>query len=202
MKGLLLKDFYTLFRQMKIVLVLILLFTLMPGYSVQAFAILYSAMMPITAMAYDERAGWNNLAVMMPYTPQQIVISKYLLGYAFVAVSSVLSLLVRFLYNLIRHTAWQSDIIVETVIFMCLAAILLAINLPFMFKVGVEKGRIMFLFLVAGGSIGIMFLQDKLTALTTVQINPSLLFFDIILATVILNVLSILISVRFFRKNR
>ena len=42
---------------------------------------LYAAMMPISALAYDENCKWDQLAAMMPYSVRDIVLSKYLFGY-------------------------------------------------------------------------------------------------------------------------
>ena len=67
MKGLLLKDWYTLIKQMKIMLVLMLVFACVPGYSMAAFAVVYAAMLPVTALAYDERSKWDELAAMPPW---------------------------------------------------------------------------------------------------------------------------------------
>ena len=61
MKGLLLKDWYTLIKQMKIMLVLMLVFACVPGYSMAAFAVVYTAMLPVTAFAYDERRSGMSL---------------------------------------------------------------------------------------------------------------------------------------------
>ena len=47
MKGLLLKDWYTLIKQMKIMLMLMLVFACVPGYSMAAFAVVYAAMLPV-----------------------------------------------------------------------------------------------------------------------------------------------------------
>ena len=80
MKGLLLKDWYTLIKQMKIMLVLMLVFACVPGYSMAAFAVVYAAMLPVTALAYDERSKWDELAAMLPYSVREIVGGKYVLG--------------------------------------------------------------------------------------------------------------------------
>jgi len=53
MKALLLKDFYTLIKQIKIFIIMIIIFAAIPGYSIAGFAMVYAAMLPITAMAYD-----------------------------------------------------------------------------------------------------------------------------------------------------
>ena len=81
-KALLLKDWLVLSRQMKVFLVLIAVFSAVPVLSVSSFAIVYSAMLPYTAMAFDERDKWDRLAAMMPYRESDLVLSKYLLGYA------------------------------------------------------------------------------------------------------------------------
>ena len=65
---------------MKIFLVLLVAFALIPGYSMSAFAVMYAAMLPMTALAYDERSKWDTLAAMMPYSTGALVLSKYLLG--------------------------------------------------------------------------------------------------------------------------
>ena len=85
MKGLLLKDWYTLIKQMKIMLVLMLVFACVPGYSMAAFAVVYAAMLPVTALAYDERSKWDELAAMLPYSVREIVGGKYVLGVTAVA---------------------------------------------------------------------------------------------------------------------
>ena len=91
MKGLLLKDCFTLVKQMKIFLLIIIVFSLVPGYSMSAFAIVYSALLPMSALAYDERSKWDSLAAMMPYRPRDMVLSKYLLGVGAVLAAVVLS---------------------------------------------------------------------------------------------------------------
>ena len=85
MKGLLLKDWYTLIKQMKIMLVLMLVFACVPGYSMAAFAVVYAAMLPVTALAYDERSKWDTLAGMLPYADRERVLSRYVSGWAALA---------------------------------------------------------------------------------------------------------------------
>ena len=66
MKGLLIKDWKTLLKQMKVMLVIVVVLACIPGTYMAAFALFYAAMLPITALAYDERAKWDELAAMMP----------------------------------------------------------------------------------------------------------------------------------------
>ena len=86
MSALLLKDYYVIFRQMKIFLLLILVFSCIPGTFYSTFAVVYASMLPYTALAYDERSRWDQMAAMMPYSARDVVLSKYLFGWIAVAV--------------------------------------------------------------------------------------------------------------------
>lgn len=55
MKALILKDTYVIWKQLRYFLIIILLFSCIPNSFNNAFAIIYSAMLPYTALAYDER---------------------------------------------------------------------------------------------------------------------------------------------------
>ena len=201
MKGLLIKDYYTLLRQMKLFLVILVFFTMMPGFSGAAFAVVYSALLPVTALAYDERSGWDKLAAMMPYKSSQIVLSKYLLGYTCMVGAMVLSTVMQYIYSIIRHTAFSGDIIAEIVGSACAASLLLAFNLPIMFKMGVEKGRMIFFMITAVIVVAVMALADKLEGFldTASAATPQLMI--ILLMVAILNVLSIMISTRIYDKK-
>ena len=147
MKGLVWKDIYTLLKQAKFILLLMVLFACLPGYSMSAFAIFYGAMLPITALAYDERSKWDELAAMMPYSVKEIVGSKYVLGLLLVGSISALSIAARIVTGIIKATPFDAEGIMSTVILACLSLVLLMVDLPLMFRLGVEKGRIIYILL-------------------------------------------------------
>lgn len=177
MKGLLLKDWKTLLKQMKVMLAIMALFACVPGTYMSAFALFYAAMMPITALAYDERAKWDELAAMMPYTAKAIVGSKYALGLTLVLPVLALSVL---------------------------SLILMAIDLPFMFHFGVEKGRLIYIlltcvFIVAGVNYAGK-LADAVNGIETAMVTTVPLL--LLAAAVIALFISYLISVRVYRARR
>lgn len=149
MKGLLLKDYYTLIKQMKIFIVMIVIFSLLPNFSLTGFAIIYAAMLPITAMAYDERSKWNQLAAMMPYSARDLVLSKYLLGCGTVGATFVLILIARLVAGAVSGQPPEGAELMSIFITANAALIIQAVNLPLMFRFGVEKGRMLLLVLVA-----------------------------------------------------
>ena len=201
MKGLLLKDWKTLLKQMKVMLAIMALFACVPGTYMSAFALFYAAMMPITALAYDERAKWDELAAMMPYTAKAIVGSKYALSLTLVLPVLLLSVLSRLI---VHSTPIVNEDTMALLITACLSLILMAIDLPFMFRFGVEKGRLIYIlltcvFIVAGATYA-----DKLTntingiGTAMVTIVPLLL----LAVTVIALFVSCCISVHVYRAKR
>lgn len=201
MKGLLIKDFLTLAKQMKLFLLIIVVFACLPGFSAVSFALVYSAMLPVTALAYDERSKWDNLAVMMPYSPGQLVFSKYVLGYAAVIGAAVISVIAQTAISLISGAQFGGA---KATLFLmsCLALAIQSLCLPVMFKLGVEKGRFMFMVLIMVFAAGTMALSDKASALIA-PANADLggAMAVALLITLALNVISIRFSTAAFIKK-
>jgi hypothetical protein len=202
MKGLLLKDFYTLVGQMKLFLLMIAIFTLVPNFSMSGFAIVYAAMLPITALAYDERSKWTQLAAMMPYTPAELVVSKYILGYAMVAGAFVLSLIAQTVMGLIKGAPIGGMDVFVVFVTANIALLIQAANLPLIFHFGVEKGRMLFMGIIA--TMVFIGMGAGTFLLTLFGNAPSGLLRWAALAgivTFILNILSIRIAVRMYEKR-
>lgn len=201
MKGLLLKDVYTLMREASIFLLIIAVFALMGN---TAISVVYAALLPITALAYDERSKWGNLAATMPYSVRELVLSKYLLGYLGIAGASVLTVTTQLLLACVRRTpADAGELWMSALLMACVASVALSVNLPFMFRMGVERGRIVFFLLIAGtvfvgmmsGSewIGRLFSSDAVSDVGIAALAA--------LATVAVNVVSIAVSVASYRRK-
>ena len=114
MKGLLLKDILTLYKQTKIILLLMVVFACIPGLPTSAFAVFYGAMMPITALAYDERSKWDELAAMMPYTAKAIVGSKYALGLLLIGSISLLSAASQVVVSVVQHVPLNTETLISS----------------------------------------------------------------------------------------
>lgn len=198
MKGLIRKDIYVLTRQMRFFLLFLAIFALLPGYNMAVFAIAYSAMLPYTAMAYDERSKWSDLAAMMPYTPGDIVLSKYLLGWVLVASATVLALIPRLIFGSIlpSYTGNSSALFLS----FCVGLAVIAITMPLLFRFGVEKGRmgiVLLIVVVSCGGSGLVqgiaeggFLPANLTTLAYLVIP---------LLAIVLTVISLPLSIQFYR---
>lgn len=154
MKALLYKDACVLWKQMKFMLVIIAVFCLLPNsFGLNAFFVVYPGLMlPVSLMAYDERAHWDSFAAMLPYPPRALVLSRYAAGW-------LLTLLAGALYlvgALIQDQGAPLGTALGTLGWV-LAVVLLcqAILFPFFFRVGTEQGRLymilLFVLLLLGG---------------------------------------------------
>ncbi|MDP3448354.1 MAG: ABC-2 transporter permease [Eubacteriales bacterium] len=202
MKGLLLKDFYTLLKQLKLYLVFIIILSVIPSMNLTSIGIVYAAMLPITVIAFDERSKWDQLAVMMPYTRSDLVFSKFLVGYIGVAVTCFIALGIQTVIGAITGQGFTTEQVLAVILTSFAGLILLAINLPFMFWLGVERGRIVFMVLIAGTIfLGMMSADSAKQIIEQNTITPWILLLISAASAAIINVASVLISYRVYQKK-
>ena len=181
MKALILKDTYVIWRQMKYFLVMILLFSALPSGFNNAFAVIYAAM--------------------MPYSARDVVLGKYVFGWLCIGAAAVLSGLLQAVLSLVIHRAFLPSVIALSVLG---ALCILAITLPLMFCMGVEKGRLaMFLiiFLVCGGAGAIASIAESMGGGTAFAFQGPILA-AMLIAAVVLNVVSIPLSQKFYQRRQ
>ena len=202
MKALLLKDFLTLAKMIRTILLIMLALSFVPQLNMAVFFMVYSAMLPITAMGYDDRTKWHLQAAMMPYRPWEIVLGKYVLGYLILAAASALALLAGAIVGQVTGSPLTAEQCLTMVIYALSVTVFMAVSLPIIFRFGAEKGRIA-MGIGLGVCIGVFFalvplLTDHLDAvmLTMGQVTALVAAFAILT-----NLLSILLSIRFYRKK-
>ena len=197
MKGLIYKDLIVLWKQGKMYLLIILIFSLIPQLTRAGFAMAYAAILPYTIIAYDEQSKWNRLAIMMPYTDAQLVLSKYLLSWAAILLVMVPSAASRTVDYLVKG---QAALLVaeyqEVVILTAVSALFTAIILPLVFRFGVERGRLAVIPLVVVGVTGAVFVVKLFMPLPI----WATVFISILLA-VAANAVSVHISRKLFRRG-
>ena len=204
MKGLLRKDYYMLFRNCRMLLLVIFIF--LPLSALQeggAFLIFYPALLisllPSTLLAYDERDHWDSYCMTLPCTKSQLVASKYLLGLLNSSVVILLSMLV----CLLRMSLTASFSTTELYTTFCLQAIISclapAFVLPFMFRYGTEKGRLVYYVVVV---LFCMVTYGSPDILSKTDIILSKGFFGLVtIAAFVIYGLSCLLSIRLYQKR-
>mgnify|MGYP003605913072 FL=1 len=197
MKSLLLKDFYVITKQLKIFLIIIPVIALTTGEAMSTFSILLGAVLPMTAIAYDERSKWNELAAMMPYSKFDLIFSKYLLGYLCMFGAALLVFIGQIIGKNNGIVVIDDDI--NVLLFAVMGGLIfIAINTPILFKFGSEKGRFVFIITMAlvGASGPILQKVDSRIILKIFNLSPVILLAFV----VILNVMSLMISIN-IKKN-
>lgn len=187
---------------MKLYLLLILIAACIPDSTISAFAIVYSGLLPLTALAYDERSKWDSLAVMMPYKKKDAVMSKYLLGYGSILISTVLNIVFASAISYIRGAAFSADYFYSVIGVMCVGIFMVSIVMPIVYKFGVEKGRMGFLAVMIIGIFFSMFADDIIVkALGSVSFSAAATIGLAAVFVIVVMAASVSLSVRFYSKK-
>lgn len=201
MKALIWKDTYVIWRQMKYFLVMLLLFCFLPNGFNNAFAVIYAAMLPYTALAYDERSKWDQLAATMPYSTRDMVLSKYVFGWLCIVGAAALSGLLQIAASFVTHRTFLPGVLALSALG---AVCILAITLPLMFRFGVERGRLaMFLviFLVCGAAGAIAQIAEEMSGGALSILSGSMVAVALLVAAV-LTVASVPLSIGFYGRRQ
>ena len=197
MKGLLKKDLLVLTKQLLIFMLIIPILSL-SGNVMMVVAVAFGAMLPMTAVAYDDQSKWNELAVMFPYSKMDLVFSKYLLGYVCMLGTGTLAVVGQgILYALGKGDmdgAW-------TMLWggLVCGLLFIAINNPVIFKFGAEKGRYVYIAAMALVGASVPFLKEM-----NINFRPDQMHLSkglILGLVVVLNMISVLISIRIKEKE-
>lgn len=174
MKGLLLKDFYVMKKELRAFLFIIVFFTAFSfvGENNSFFMFYGLIMLPIvniSLISYDERSHWDSFLETTPVSRTTAVTEKYLLTLLLLLVWSPVVLIVYLLQAANLGSPLQA-----VCICMYMALFFPAIIYPFIFALGSEKGRLayfIFIFvamaaIAAGVSLmsqGAFFISEKLS---------------------------------------
>lgn len=209
MKGLLLKDFCILKKQMKLMVVFVIFYAIwavaakMPTM-MGTMVILLSIMMPISSMSYDEAGQWYRYAFSLPIPRRTLVLSKYVLGF----LVSLGGLVVSAIGNIIILALTNGENALESWLaiigFLELGVIFLSIIIPILFKYGVEKGRLFIVVIAVIPSLLVALLGSTLKTSGTLMPSAELLqaiLYSSPLFTLAIFLISFRISVGICRKK-
>ncbi|SMC81872.1 ABC-2 transporter permease [Papillibacter cinnamivorans] len=162
MTGLILKDLLNLKRQGKIIAILFAfyLFLSLTSHDSSFFGgvvAVLCAMLPVTALSYDERCKWDKYALTMPVSRKDLVISKYLLGALFCAAG----FLVNFAFNLITGSGNIAEALEISLSLLSVGMFFISLILPILFQFGVEKGRLLMMLVLFVPVAVVVFLSTQ-----------------------------------------
>lgn len=177
MKGLLLKDYYMAVKYCRALALIAAVFI---GVSMMGedntfmllYPVIFCAMIPVTLMGYEERSRWNSYCETFPYSRLQVVSSKYLLA-------AIIIVGVTAITAAAQAVRMISTGGMEVVSYMNMLSMLLMLGfagpgilLPFVFKYGVEKGRIGY-YIVIGAvcAIGAVLTIEEPALMFSISVN-------------------------------
>lgn len=205
MKGLLLKDLYMVVKYCKAYLLIAVVFLAVSLMgSDNLFFIFYPCllcgMIPVNLLAYDERSRWPQYCGTLPYTKGQIVSGKYLIG----LIAQLVMLLVTGIAQGIRmhmNGSFEAGAYISLILLIfALSAVASSICMPFVFKFGVEKGRIAYYVTVGLVCAAAVILPAFLNAAPGMS-AASVSIVPVFAVCMVIYALSWLLSVEFYNKR-
>ena len=151
MKGLLRKDLYMILKYGRVLLIMAAIFLAVSVVAEENFffivyPVLLGGVLPVTLLSYDERFGWNRYCDALPITRKQVVDERYLMSLLSFLALYVLTLLVQAIVLLPKGRS--EDLLELAGLLPCLGLIAPALMLPITLRWGVEKGRIIYYFII------------------------------------------------------
>lgn len=206
MKGLILKDIYMMKKYCRAYLFITAFFIAVSFFSSEnLFFIFYPCMLcgmiPVNLIAYDERSKWMIYSRALPYTHAQIVSAKYLIGLG-------VQMLVLFATGITQAarlinggTFALGEYLVLMMLLLILSLISSSISLPFIFKLGVEKGRLAYYIMIGAVCAGSIISSDILQSVDSSEISPNGILPIICLIGIGIYALSWYLSIVFYRRR-
>ena len=211
MKGLLLKDLYTVYSYKK-------QYTLIVGFMliwaifmknvafISIYMLILGGMLVLSSMSTDEAVHFNRLALTMPISPATLVKSKYILLIITMGGGTILACIInaiclQFLNKWMSGFDWQG-IVLTALVFI----ITYSITLPLIFKMGVEKARYVYIGVMLGLALlilGTASLLEKLgISIGEIEdVNGGYLIIGLLGISVLVLVISYLCSLKVVKKK-
>jgi len=206
MKGLLLKDWYMMKQYCRYYLFCIIGFIILSVMSTgNMFFVFYPCllcgMIPVNLIGYDERSRWMQYSGTLPYTKAQIVSGKYLIG-----LLAQLAILIAVGVSQAAKMMIAGDFVLDEFTVLMLLMLIVStltssISLPFIFKLGVEKGRtayyVMIGFVCGASVLASSFFRGQLG----IEIKPNLVLAILAAVGIGIYIFSWYLSITFFKKR-
>lgn len=206
MKGLLLKDWYMMKKYCRAYLLIAVVFIAVSlGNEDNMFFVFYPCllcgMIPVNLLGYDERSRWIQYSGTLPYTRTQLVSAKYLIGLFAQMTMVIVTGIVQAVKMSINGNFVWNDFVVLILLLLIVATLTSSISLPFIFKLGVERGRtayyVMVGFVCAASVVASRLFVGKMQA----EIEPNMFLVILALVGVGVYVLSWYLSIVFYKKR-
>lgn len=211
MKGLILKDLYTVksfarYYGMVLAFMMIWAFFMKELSFIYIYSIMLGAMMILSVASQEEAVSFNRFALTMPVNTKMLVREKYFLFIITTGVGMIISFTINIIMILLPFQEFQMLIWRDVLPVLTVFVIGTSVELPVIFKLGVEKGRYVYIAVMLGMAAmiyaGVKICDYYDISLDVMETTSGALYGMIfVLICVISLVISYLISIRAI-KNR
>lgn len=206
MKGLLLKDWYMMKKYCKNYIFIAAIFIAISLMnSDNLFFVFYPCllcgMIPVNLLGYDERSRWLQYSGTLPYTKTQLVSVKYLIGLMAQVAVLLATGIAQGIKMSLDGTFVLNDFIVLLLLLLSVATFTSSISLPFIFKLGVEKGRTAYYVMIGFVCGASVLASSLLRGQMQTEIQPNLLLAGLTVAGMSVYALSWYLSIVFYKKR-
>lgn len=206
MKGLILKDFYMIKSYCKTIIFAAIVFFAVSLFNDEnlfflVYPWIFCGMIPVSLLAYDEKSHFMQYGTTLPCTKTQIVSAKYLVG---IIVQMIVLVIVGVAQGIKMSISGNFQIDEYAVIMLTLlmvSTLVSAIPLPFIYKFGVEKGRIAYYVILGFVCAACVIFSGELTTYVFANGSIKVLFALVGIGGIVLYFLSWHLSVAFFKKR-
>lgn len=206
MKGLLLKEWYMMKKYCRAYLLITVIFLAVSCVSdnnmfFALYPCLLCGMIPINLLSFDEHSGWIRYSGALPYSKAQIVSAKYLTELFTLFPVLAATGIVQTVRMALNDTFQLGNLLVALLATFMLTAISVSVCLPFIFRFGTEKGRIVY-FVMVGMFFGGVAVASRLFAEKPVlKMDTNTLIICLVLVGCGLYALSWALSIAFYKRR-
>ncbi len=200
MTALIIKDFLVIKKQYLKFFVLATAFLVLNTNDLTTtFLYVIGALLPISAIAYDQQTNWDDYCMALPLSVEHIVLSKYVLGILATGFMYVFVSILTFFSNMFFIKSTPIFFTLTPFVGMLLSIMIISFYLPFIIKFGVEKARVIIILLGALMGSGVALIAYSNRSFSLNFSNFSLLFVLIFALTFM--VCSMFLSVHLYKKR-
>ena len=199
MKGLLWKDYFIVKKYCKIILLMVVIFAAAgardPGNSFfLLYPVILTSVIPVTLISYDEKSKWTLYADVLPCSRATAVSTKYIA----VCISLIICLAAtegaQIIRMAVRHS-WDAVLLLQICfLFVTVGLALPGLMLPAIFRLGTEKGRILYYI-----SIGVICAASGILTVNRTEISHTQPLWIAALGAAALFVCSWLLAIRLYQ---
>lgn len=208
MKGLLIKDFYTLVnnrRQFALMLIIGVVFTIVMKDSGQYMSLMFTLVIMMSvysSFSYDETANWNRYAVCLPVTRKSIVLSKYIMLLFCMTASLLITGGICGINALLGQAANIPQLFASGALSMCVMFFSICVAIPFIYQWGAEKARLISIIGILLPVLLLVGIEQLLPGHLDNLIDSGILFFALLGIFLLASIfLSFLLSVHIYSKK-